>query len=314
MYPWDSWRTLFPLLMGVAGTLGFGIYEWRLSKKAFDADGQVLPGDNTEPIIRFTVFSNATLIITYFETIIHGIVLWSLLYFLPLYYEAVKNYTPIITGVAILPETGLVAPVSIIAAITCTVTGRYRWILWTGWTCTALGSGLLYVLGPHTSVPGWIFVNFLVSIGTGILFPSLGLGIQAACRPQDSGHAAAFSSFSRTFGQSIGVAISGVAFQNQIKKKLLTYPAFASLAGEYSKDATNLVNIIKGMKDGAQKTDLMKAYSDSLHVIWLLMTVLSAVALVLCCFTKEFTLEQEHNTNQGFNEEKETDVEARGSK
>lgn len=36
-------------------------------------------------------------------------VLWSLLYYLPLYYEGVQQYTPIISGVAILPETGFVA-------------------------------------------------------------------------------------------------------------------------------------------------------------------------------------------------------------
>ena len=112
--------------MGVVGTVGFGIYEWRLSSKAFDADGKPLIGENIEPIIRFTIFTNVTLVITYFETVIHGIVLWSLLYFLPLYYEAVQGYTPIISGVAIIPETGLVAPISIITSIACTITGRYR--------------------------------------------------------------------------------------------------------------------------------------------------------------------------------------------
>ncbi|MCJ1286182.1 hypothetical protein MMC26_005527 [Xylographa opegraphella] len=314
MYPWNSWRTLLPLLVGVAGVVGFGIYESRLSKHAFDANGKPLPGDNIEPIIRFSIFTNATLMITYCETIIHGIVLWSLLYFLPLYYEAVQGYSPIIAGVAILPESGLVAPVSIVAAILCTVTGRYRWALWTGWTLTTVGSGLLFLLQPQTPIAGWIFLNVLVSLGTGILFPVMGLGVQAACRPQDSGHAAAFFSFLRTFGQSIGVAISGVAFQNQLRKTLLTYPAFAGLADEYSKDATGLVNIIKGMQEGPPKADLVRAYSDSLRVIWLLMTVISASALASSCFTKEFTLVQVHDTKQGFNRERIGDKEIRGGR
>ncbi|MCJ1352172.1 MAG: hypothetical protein MMC33_002156 [Icmadophila ericetorum] len=110
MYPWDSWRTLFPLLIGIAGTVGFGIYEWRLSSKAFDADGKVLLGDRNEPVICFSIFTNATLIITYFETVIHGIILRSLLYFLPLYYEAVQSCAPIISGVAILPERAWLFP------------------------------------------------------------------------------------------------------------------------------------------------------------------------------------------------------------
>ncbi|KAI0840582.1 MFS general substrate transporter [Hypoxylon sp. FL0890] len=300
MYPWDNWRTIVPLLIGFDGIVGFGLYEWYLTKKAFDSDGKDLPGIHVEPIIRFSIFNNATLIITYIETVIHGIVVWSLLYFLPLYYEAVKGYSPIISGVAILPETGLVAPVSVIAAVICTKTGRYRWALWSGWLSTTIGSGLLFLLGPQTSVPGWIFLNVLVSTGTGILFPAMGLGTQAACRPEDSGHTAAFFSFLRVFGQSIGVAVSGVAFQNQLQRELLKYPEFVSLAVEYSKDATALVNIINAMPDGSQKSDLKQAYSDSLHVIWLLMTVISGVALISSIFSKEYTLEQEHNTKQGF--------------
>lgn len=300
MYPWTSWRTLFPLLTGVAGIIGFGIYKWMLSRKVFDTNGQSLPGDNVEPIIRLSIFHNHSQIIMYTSTVLHGIVLWSLLYFLPLYYEAVKLYSPITSGVAILPETGLVAPISVLAAFLCTYWGRYRWALWTGWFCTTLGSGLLFLLGPGTSVPGWIFLNVLVSVGTGILFPAMGLGTQAACHPQDSGHAAAFFSFVRTFGQSIGVAISGVAFQNRLKEELLRIPELAPMAREYSKDATALVNVIHGMVGGKGKEDLISAYSNGLHVVWLLMTVLSGVALLSCAFVREYSLVQEHRTRQGF--------------
>lgn len=109
MYAWDSWRVLFPLLIGVAGLLAFAFYEKRLSDRAFDSEGELLPGDNVEPIIRFSIFGNWSTIFLYFQTVIHGMVLWSLLYYLPLYYEAVQGYTPIIAGVAVLPESGLVA-------------------------------------------------------------------------------------------------------------------------------------------------------------------------------------------------------------
>lgn len=109
MYAWNSWHTLVPLLLGVAGIVGFGFYERYLSRHAFDAAGKLLPGNNVEPIIRFSVFNNLSMMLTYLETIIHGIILWCLLYFLPLYYEAVQGYTPIISGVAVLPETSFVA-------------------------------------------------------------------------------------------------------------------------------------------------------------------------------------------------------------
>jgi MFS family permease len=79
MYAWDSWRTLVPLLLGAAGLVVFALYEWRLSSRAFGPDGNPLPGDVVEPIIRFTIFANATVCVTFIETIIHGMILWSLL-------------------------------------------------------------------------------------------------------------------------------------------------------------------------------------------------------------------------------------------
>ncbi|KAG9233168.1 major facilitator superfamily domain-containing protein [Amylocarpus encephaloides] len=301
MYAWDSWRVLFPLIMGVFGVIGFALWEWRLSKKAFDAEGIPIGGDMVEPIIRFSIFNNRTMVITYFQTILHGIILWSLLYFLPLYYEGVKGYTPIVSGVAMLPESGFVAPMAVAVGVACAITGRYRWAIWVGWVLTTLGSGLLLLLKPSSPILAWVLLNILVSIGTGMLFPAMGLGVQAAGRPRDAGHAAAFYSFTRVFGQSIGVAISGVAFQNQVKNKLMDYPDLAPFASQYSKDATALVTIIKMMPAGDMKTNLVTAYNDSLGSIWILMTALAAVGLISSLFVKGYSLNQELDTKQKFN-------------
>ena len=110
-----------------------------------------------------------------------------------------------------------------------------------------------------------------------MLFPVMAIGIQAAGRSQDAGYAVAFYSFTRVFGQSLGVAIGGVVFQNQIKEKLMSYPLLAPMAGEYSKDATALVSIIKNMTEGVEKTQLKQAYADSLKIIWVVMCALAGL-------------------------------------
>ena len=48
-----------------------------------------------------TIFANWDLHISYLTTVIHATILWSTLYYLPLYCEAVKGYSPIITGIAL---------------------------------------------------------------------------------------------------------------------------------------------------------------------------------------------------------------------
>ena len=304
MFEWSSWQTLFPLILGLVALVGFGYYEHRLGSanrisKELVADYAIV----IDPIMRSGLFGSITLNVLYMETILHGMILWSLLYFLPIYYQACKSYTPIITGVALLPEVGLVAPVSVIAAFVITKMGRYRVVLWSGWLLTTVGAGLLFLLQPDSPIYAWILLNVLVSLGTGVLFPSMALAIQAACIPADSGHAAALFSFLRVVGQALGLATSGVAFQNRLFQALSADPKYTTTASKYSSDATALVGIIQNMSDGdPEKIFLQQAVADSLRVIWLLMTVVAGVGLISSLLTKEYTLNQEHDTRQGLSQ------------
>ncbi|TQS38277.1 hypothetical protein Golomagni_01221 [Golovinomyces magnicellulatus] len=300
MYPWSHWRTVTPLIVGLVGIVAFAYYEWLLGKKCWDRDGNVRPGNNVEPIIRFSIFNNSTMTLTYVQTVLHGIILWSLLYFLPLYYEGVKEYSLIVTGVAALPETGFVAPMAVVVGVVSAKTGHYRWAVWSGWGLTCFGAGLLVLLKPETSVPSWILLNITISVGAGMLFTAMGLAVQAAGTPEDAGHAAGFYSFARVIGQSLGVAIGGVVFQNQIYNNLLKYPLLAANASNYSQEATVLVVIIKSMKKGPQKAQLIQAYSDALAMIWVVMCAVAGVGFLLSIFVKGYTLNQEHKTQQGY--------------
>ena len=112
MYAWDSWRTLVPLILGAAGLIAFVLY------KAFVAQ---------EPLIRLVIFNNRTAIVNYFGTTIHGMILWCILYHLPLYYLAVKAESPILAGISVFPKSFTVAPAAMVVGILITKTGRYRW-------------------------------------------------------------------------------------------------------------------------------------------------------------------------------------------
>ena len=284
-YAWDSWRTLVPLLIGVVGLISFIAFEEYVAK---------------EPLIRLDVFKNRTAAASYFETTLHGLILWCLLYYLPLYYEAVKGETPILSGVSLFPQTFTVAPVSVATGITITKIGRYRWAIWVGWALTILGIGLLYLLDVHTSTVAWVFLNLVSGVGMGLLFPSMAFAIQAATANKDLAFAVALFSFFRSFGQAIGVAIGGTIFQNQMKVKLRAYPLLAPNAGEYAADASSLVQIIKAMQEGTAREQLIQSYADSLKTVWAVMCGLAFVALLSSFFIRELDLDRAFETEQGF--------------
>ena len=136
-----------------------------------------------------------------------------------------------------------------------------------------------------------------------MLFPAMALSIQAASEPAFNGEAAAFFSFMRTFGQAVGVAVSGVIFQNVFRQKLQGLPSFAGVADKFSREATIVVEIIKAMEPGPQRDVLVDAYNSSLRTIYVSMIAFAGFCLVLSASVKGYSLQQEHVTKQGLVQE-----------
>ncbi|KAJ5547279.1 hypothetical protein N7494_004864 [Penicillium frequentans] len=300
-YAWSSWHTLVPLIIGAVGLLVFAFYEYRFA---------------SDPIIPPRVFVNRTATVSFIGSVLQGLILWCTLYYLPLYYEAVKEFSPVLSGVALFPETFTVAPSAMVVGILITITGRYRWAIWLGWTVSTIGLGLMWLIKVETSTYGWILLNIVPGLGLGVLFPSLGYAVQASAEPDHLAIAVAMFSFFRALGQAIGVAVGGVIFQNQMYKNLLKYPALAPMASTYSQDASGLVQVIKNMADGATKLHLKEAYTDSLRIVWVVCCAISGVALLFSLLTESYDLDKALQTSQGLrdgkdNLESEKDVEAR---
>ncbi|GAM83869.1 hypothetical protein ANO11243_018590 [Dothideomycetidae sp. 11243] len=289
MYSWSSWRTLVPLLIGVAGLVFFVIWEEIFA---------------VEPVIPLRVVKNVNNAAVYTGTFLHGLALWCMVYYGPLYFEAVKGSSPIIAGVSMFPATFTVAPAAMAVGIATTVTGRYRWSIWFGWFCATLGFGLQHLLTPERKTVEWVFILGVTGLGLGLLFPGLSFGIQAATDEKDMAPAMSVLVFMRTFGQGVGVAIGGVIFQNQIKKQILKHAIIAANAGPYSANSSALVLIIKGMAEGPAKQALVESYADALKPVWAVCCGLAGVGLIASIFAKEYPLDRALESKQQFVKER----------
>lgn len=297
LYPWGSWQTLVSLILGAFGLVGFCFYEGKLA---------------THTLLPMRLFYNRSTSICYFTDFIHGIILWTILYFLPLYFEGVKGYTFVISGAAALPQTVTVIPCAAIAGVIAAVTGHYRWALWAGWALTAFGCGLMCLLGVDTTVAQWIFINGVSGIGMGLLFPSMQLAIQASAPQEDIAIAAALFTFFRSCGETVGVAVGGVIFQNRIAVELERFPDLS--AKEYSLNAVAIIKTISSLPPDLPEVLQAKAgFGGALQVVWAVMCGLAGIALIASCFVKRQSLDQALQTEQGFRdgiESPESDIES----
>lgn len=277
-YEWDSWHTAAPLSAGAGGLVALYFYEERVA---------------SNPIIRTSIFKNRNAVAAYVSVIIHGMVVVGSLYYLPLYYEAVKGLSPILSGVALFPETFTVAPGAFIVGTLISRTGHYRWAVWSGWSVTTLGLGLLYMLDVDTSTVKWIFLNLVVGLGLGFNYSALGVTLQAATTEEDMTSAVAMFTFFRLLGQALGVVIGGVVFQNQIKTRLSKIPALAHLADEYSKDGSGLAALIRILPNSPTKSPLVQAYADSCKDIWAVFCAIAGFALLSSLVLKRLSLDRQ---------------------
>ncbi|OQD89856.1 hypothetical protein PENANT_c002G05180 [Penicillium antarcticum] len=263
-YEWDSWHTVVPLVLGVVGLVTFVLYESYVAK---------------DPMIPYSVFQDRTISVMYICTISLGLIIWCTLYYIPLYYEAVLGYDPIIAGVAMFPETFTIASITTVSAIIMTKIGRYRWAVWSDWMITVLGLGLLVLLETDRSIAQWVCLNLVPGIGLGLVITSMGYGIQAASSSENLPIAVAMFSFFRALGQALGVAIGEAIFQNRMEANLPKYHIPQDLVHLYIKNAASAVVAIKSIKNDHIKLSIQQAYTDSLRTVWI-----SCCAIATCSF------------------------------
>ncbi|KAJ6115785.1 hypothetical protein N7523_006202 [Penicillium sp. IBT 18751x] len=274
MYPWSSWHTLVPLVLGALGLFAFAIYE---SRRAI------------HPLISPALFRDRSTIISLAGFSALGFLLWCGLYYLPLHYQAVQGYSPIITGVALFPATLTVAPIAAVTGLMITATGRYRWAIWGGLALSTIGFGLLCLLRVNTSIPAWIFLDLVSGIGLGMVVPAVAFAVQASAPPQLVPLAITLSTFFRSFGQSLGVAIGGAIFENRVKLALSAYPHLTEFASRYGRDAFGVIPLLQ-TADQTTTYEIRSAYVESLRVVWAVSCAVSGTTLVVSLFVKSHNI------------------------
>lgn len=286
-YPWSSWHTILPLVLGVFVLALFTAYSiFRRTEHSF---------------IPARIFCNRSVFLAYLGIFIQGVFLFSILYYLPLYYEGAKLYSPIIAGVAMFPETFTIIPAAMIAGGISADRGTYRWANWAGWALACLGAGLLWLLDWQASIPKWVFINLVVGLGLGLLYPGTVIAVMASCPQEHVAIAAGMSSFFRTVGQAIGVVIGGPIFQNRLRDLLSEEsPELAQFSVQYSSAATDLVQIVDGLTPGPARDSLRVIYADALKPLWATMCGLAGLALLSSLALEAYTMDQPLLTDQGF--------------
>ncbi|KAF1843630.1 MFS general substrate transporter, partial [Cucurbitaria berberidis CBS 394.84] len=286
MYPWGSWRTILPFIIGILFLIGFAVYE------------KYPP----QPVFPHRIFSNITAQVTLIGAFIHGAILYALLLYLPLYFQAVFLKTPLQAAISILPLCVFVVVLSGAAAFAVEASRKYRWEIWVGWVLLAIGVGLMALWDQNTSVAASAGFQTLAGLGLGILFTVPTIAMQASAPTvDDQGLAIGVLVSFRLFGGLVGLAVGATAFSSTFGGAVASLGSLPASVATLENPAS-AVGFIPHLREIALPNEMMDAiigaYADSLRTIWYALAALAAVGAIASLFLKELSLESEETGRQ----------------
>jgi EmrB/QacA subfamily drug resistance transporter len=204
-YSWTSPGMLALIVGGVALVAAFVFAESRAA----------------EPVLPLELFHNRVFSVTSAVGFIVGLALFGAVTYLPLYLQDVKGHSPTISGLLILPlMVGLLIS-SIGSGQLISRFGRYKPFPVAGTAIMTVGLLLLSRLHVDTSTVVTGAYMLVLGLGLGLVIQVLVLAAQNAVEYKYLGVASSGSTLFRQIGGSIGVAVFGAIFANQLAANLV---------------------------------------------------------------------------------------------
>ncbi|EKM57058.1 uncharacterized protein PHACADRAFT_142175 [Phanerochaete carnosa HHB-10118-sp] len=282
-FPWDSAQVLAPLVIGLALVATFIFYEAKVSK---------------EPTIPWDVLNNRTTFSAYIGTFVHGITTMALVYYIPVYFQAVLGSSPVRSGVQTLPTALIISAFAMICGISVERFQRYMPVNYAGWILITIGFGLASLLKAGASTAQWAGYQVVVSAGLGLLFPATVFPTLAPLPIDRTAAALAFFAFVRSFAQTWGITIGSTVLQNELKKKLPA--AFVAQFPGGVEIAYAAIPLIDGLEEPL-RTQVRVAFADSIDVIFEVMIGIAGLGLLSVLLMKEIPMHTDKDEKYGVN-------------
>ncbi len=280
-----------------------------------------------DPIIPLRFFKNRNFVLVIAAAGLFGAAFMGSILYLTQFNQQVFGATPTESGLMLLPMIGGLMLTSIGTGQIISRTGRYKPFLLGGFILATIGMALLTTLNPTVSYGYEAFIIVLLGLGLGVAMPVLNLAVQNEFGQKDLGAATSSNQLFRSLGSTIGTAVFGAlltagivanigGIKNTEYVQSLSGNAEISRIGSLDNANTlltlNTPDISSQISAGAQEAfdklptpqaeqaakqfqqnqqtfsdKVIQAFSDSLHVIFIVASGLMLTATVLIFFLKE---------------------------
>jgi hypothetical protein len=272
-YAWSSAFFISATVVGVVLLVLFVLYEWRLAPL---------------PIMPLWLYRAPHCWALYLQAFLTGLAYFGNFFYLPIYFQSILRYSPLVSGALILPVVVTSSFASIASGQYMTRIGSYMHCILLGFALWTVGNGLTLMFSRTTGLG--LLIPALIVEGAGIgltLQPTL-VGMYANSRTEDRAVTTGLRNFIRTIGGSFGLVISGVILSNTLRQGLVAETYMSnSLLSELTSSTYALDNL--DLTQG-QQDHILNVYMRGLHYIFVFFIVCSGLSLILTCWVGNTSL------------------------
>jgi hypothetical protein len=260
-YPWNSGRiiALF-VLFGVFIAIFIGIQFWK-------QDSATIPP---------SIMKKRSMAAASWYTFCLGSFFLLLIYYLPIWFQAVKGASAVKSGIMNLPMILTLVLVSIASGIAVTVLGYYAPLMIASSVLSAIGVGLLFTFTPETNHSAWIGYQALAGIGIGLGMQQPLIAVQTILDISQVPIGTSVIIFLQTLGGALFVSIGQNVFTNKLVQGLAKYVPELDPDIVLSTGATSIQQTI----NKADLPGVTLAYNDALTQAYLVAAIMAALTVI----------------------------------
>lgn len=267
-YAWSSGRIVGLLVVfGVFFAAFIGVQVWK------GEDGTVPP----------RVVRNRSVVAAMWFALLNGAGMMVFMYYLPVYFQAIKNVDAIQSGIMLLPMVLSTVAASMVSGILVSKIGYYAPFFILSSLLMPIGAGLLCTLQVDTPTAKWIGYQILFGLGAGFGTQQPMNVVQTVLDRKDIAIGTSVVIFIRFLGSSIALPVAQNVFLSRLVKDLT-----ANLPEVQPSEVINGgVTALRKLVTPKQLPTLLEDYTDAVRAVFIIIAATSALT-VFSCFLVEW--------------------------
>ncbi|KAF9063670.1 major facilitator superfamily domain-containing protein [Rhodocollybia butyracea] len=266
-FSWSSPIVLGPLCAGIVCIGIFCIWEIKAARL---------------PLVPMYIFKHMTVVGVYICMFVNGFVFFSMLFYLPQFFQVILGYSPTRSGIFIIPYVLGAFVAGIGAGLWVSHTGKYRFIVYAGFALFSVACGCITIFDAHTSRGVMVVLMILAGLGGGSTMQTTTVAVQASVERKDMAVVSAVRNFLRMLGGALALPSSAALLNNAMRSSM----SALSLSSDTITSIINDPSVLRsspvpfGISSSQAQIILTTGYNKGFRDIFYLNTALAALAFV----------------------------------